>query len=535
MSVETDGGDGETTGRFEPAAIRSRLPSNLSDRQERALIAAMRNPDAPVSEVATATALEPKQVAHALDSLACGVLGASSHSNEWLDARGGEVRHAETFAELTEKQAAVVHSLARNPGIEANLDDMTNRELSAAVEAHAETDEFPAVHYTYPASVYETYDDLVHERRQYLVESGDLDLDENDEVVAVSLDREVSLSESPRELLERHGYDLPDENLDSLAVEGEALTDEERLDLAFERASDLDDEEPRGPTRPDAPPAPVGESEVVDVLDDDEFDDDDVEINRPYRGVVNGVVEWGVWFTIAGDPDDPDDVSGVVPVERLEPHGLEPSDYEAGDEGVVAPTGRSNVGDGKVRHRFALVTVENDESGDESESSTETTEGTDAAGETVGDAESDGYDTLTPEAVVEPAEFEELVETVAEQAERLDALERENERLREQVETNAEALPDDDTARELNEAAETVLDAEARLDAMSKKVDALADDVDDLAEHDAEKIHRNASRLDEIQSTLDDVRFERDNESVGAALETLDEAGYSVELTNDTN
>lgn len=506
MSVETDGGDAEQAGRYEPDAIRSRLPSNLSDRQERALIAAMRNPDAPVSEVATATALEPKQVSHALDSLACGVLGASQNGG-WIEARNGS-REAETFAELTEKQAAVVDSLARNPGIEANLDDMTNRELAASVEAHAESDEFPAIHYTYPASVYETYTDLVHERRQYLVESGELDLDESDEVVAVSLDADVSLSDTSRELLERHGYDLPESNLDSLDEQGEALDDDELLDIAFERASDL------GDTQGDAGRRGTDESdddvEVLDVLDDD-LAPWDIERGRVYRAVVNGVVEWGVWFTLSGDPNAPDDVSGVVPVERL-PDDEEPSDYEAGDEAVVRVTGESDTNDGKTRYRLELVDAAHD---GESESSTETTEGTDAAGETVGDAESDGYDALAPEVVVERAEFEELTETVAEQAERLDALERENERLREQVETNAEALPDAETARELSEAAEAILDA----------------DLDDLRA----RVNRTTDDLDEIHAELADITAEHENESVGAALETLDEAGYSVELTNDTN
>lgn len=498
---------------FDPGEIRGRLPSNLSSRQERALIAAMRNPDAPVQELANATAVRPAHVCHALDSLACGVLGGTN-SGEWIESRGA-ARKADSYAELTEKQAAVVDALARNPKVEDAIGRMSNKELHAAVESVS--DDMPAMHYTYPADVAGTYGSLIGKRRQYLVESGELDLGTAADEFETATDEDVpGFDDSPRGLLERSGFDLPTENLDSLAEVGEALTDEDRLDVAFERAADLSDErETETDEGGDVARVPLGE--VRDVRAVDDYADGDVKLGTPYWATVNGTVDWGVWFTLAGDPHSVDDVSGVVPVELLEPHGYEPRDFQQGDEAVVIPRGQSNVGDGKVRHRLELAQVYDGDTGVDTDTGTDTGEDTDET-----ENEQDTDTRAENEATVETLDqwlderpdgmADTVLDALREQNERLDALERENERLREQVESHEYALPDDEAAEELNEAAETILDAD--LDDLPSREAflSLADDVAELdrrltavrrGQEQNDDLDRLADRLEHVEAEFD--------------------------------
>ena len=561
---------------FDPGEIRGRLPSNLSSRQERALIAAVRNPDAPVQELANATAVRPAHVCHALDSLACGVIGGTN-TGEWIESRGG-ARKADTYGELTEKQAAVVDALARNPKVEDAIGRMSNKELHAAVESVS--DDMPAMHYTYPADVADTYESLIGKRRQYLVESGELDLGTAADEFEPTTDEDVpGVAESPRGLLERSGFDLPDENLDSLAEVGEALTDEDRLDVAFERAADLSDErEAETDEGDDVARVPLGE--VRDVRAVDDYADGDVKLGTPYWATVNGTVDWGVWFTLAGDPHSVDDVSGVVPVELLEPHGYEPRDFQQGDEAVVIPRGQSNVGDGKVRHRLELAQVydggtggetetdyvpeaaaggpphphdqseaaysrsrhENGGTGGVSDAGTDTAEDTDET-ESEQDADTRAENEATVESLDEWLDSrpdgmgDTVLDALREQNERLDALERENERLREQVESHEYALPDDETAEELNEAAETILDADLDKIPDREAFLSLADDVAELdrrltavrrGQEQNDDLDRLADRLEHVEAEFDG-KVSGLRHDVASVLDRLDELEQAVE------
>jgi len=320
---------------FDPNDVRGRLPAEASDRQERALICAVRNPDATPYEIGHAAGVEHGEVVRALSGLAHGTLGTTDEGRAQAKERRGEARVAENYAELTDRQRAIVDWRARH--------DPEFEQSGAAVARAINQDD------TYDVNLDETtvpsfenddpYDDrldgLVAERRDILLAQGDLDDDEQEQAAAAHrLDT--------RDYLDLAGYDLPEMNLDDLDTVGDGLPEDVLLDMAYENGQ-ADDE--------DADPSCVV-SEFENHLDDDAFDDEDVQVGTGYVGVVNGVVEWGVWITIAGDPDLPSDVSGVLPVESLKPHGMTPDAFDEGDEVRVVAAGRSNTDDGKVRHRF---------------------------------------------------------------------------------------------------------------------------------------------------------------------------------------
>ena len=568
--TETETTDDEPT--FEPADIRRRLPTTLTDEQERALIAAIRNPDAPVSEVAQATAVDPNRVRHALDSVACGVLGADSRSGEWLKARDG-ARDAETFAELTDRQAVVVDYLARNPSFA--WQERAGRELLAAIQNadEGEAADAPEMHYTYPKTQAAKYESLIAERRAYLVEHEGLDLAADVPDVDDSALRPGEY-DSTRELLDAAGYDLPAANLDSLTEQGEALDADERLDLAFRRASDLDDEDdPEGRTCeacgaalddllvcPECPAVEVyGGVPVENHLDEtrETFTEAAVEKGVGYVGVVNAVEPYGVFVTIGGDRQDPEDVSGLMP-ERLVPDRVDLRDYSTGDPVRVVLNHTEDAEDepgerlffgwpaeGRVEGHVEQDTPESDASGVESDPAPEAAHATDGGPQAEQGGVSDDprehtrvedYDgDLTEYVAALERDTDHMGEVVAEQAERLDTLERENERLRERVDENAEALPSPEQIEELNEAAETVLGADARLDAMSKKVDALAERVEDAETAHVEQNEVLAGRLSTAEDELGDLReqfegmdgeSERGEGDLADALETLREYGF---------
>jgi regulator of replication initiation timing len=418
------------------------------------------------------------------------------------------------------------------------------------------------MHYTYPKTQAAKYEGLIGERRAYLVEHEGLDLAADVSDVDDSALRPGEY-DSTRELLDAAGYDLPAANLDSLTEQGEALADDERLDLAFRRASDLDDEDdPEGRTCeacgaalddllvcPECPAVEVyGGVPVENHLDEsrETFTEGAVEKGVGYVGVVNAVEHYGVFVTIGGDRQDPEDVSGLMP-ERLVPDRVDLRDYSTGDPVRVVLNHTEDAEDEPGERLFfgwpaegrveGHVEQDTAESGVETDSAPEpahaTDGGTQAERGTVSDdprehTRVEDYDgDLTEYVAALERDTDHMGEVVAEQAERLDTLERENERLRERVDENAEALPSPEQIEELNEAAETVLGADARLDAMSKKVDALAERVEvaerrldeDLAPIEAfENLDR---RVGELESGTND-----DEGDLADALETLREYGF---------
>lgn len=463
MNARTDeAGDAETS--FEPKTIRSRLPSGLSPIQERALIAAARNPDATINQIAAKSGVERRRVLHALDSLACGVAGAASGHGSYIDRRGGEKRAAEAYSELTDKQQVVVDFLARTPAFD--VDERSTRELYEAVKAHA-GDDMPDMHYTYPVTVVDRYADLVPARRQELRVEGELDA--ADYAVDVDVDVAVpSLNEPVRGLLERAGVPLPDSNLDDMSDIDipDDLPEPPETDTTATVEVDLDEVDVTERTK------------LHNYVGDDAFDDDDVEVGGAYRGVVNGLVEWGVWVTIGGDPDSPGDVSGVMPVEKLRKVDRGVDDYAVGDHVKVVAAGRNKLADGKVRHRFVPAELALAGGGDE-------------------EPESDADET----AVALAEQVENLTSALADTAERIGDVEERVGRLAEQVEENTEATPTPEQAAELNDAASTVLEANDRLDDVEGTLDALGDRVETVEN----RTRGHTESLDDVRGMIDDL------------------------------
>lgn len=237
--------DGEEIpeGYFELDEIRKRLPRAVTGKQQRVAVCLVRNPDAPLTGISEATAVSSTTVLNTLKAL---VNEHGLDESDWSDVirkRGGQ-RYAKTYEELTAKQKAVVDWLARHPGLEERLmdkeDSLTSEKVANAIEHDERYD--VALHSTYPNKVITARDangcgylPLVEDRRKLLAARGDLE-DEEAEVESLR-------TSSPRAALEASGWVLPEENLDSLEP-AEALTEEERLELAYENAQNKTEEEP---------------------------------------------------------------------------------------------------------------------------------------------------------------------------------------------------------------------------------------------------------------------------------------------------
>lgn len=525
MSVETVS--------FEPEDVRSRLPDGPSDRQVRALICAVRNPDASPYEVAHAAGVEYSEVVRALSNLGHGVFVEDGQSPQAQSAeRRGANRKAENYAELTDKQRAIVDYRARNdPEFELSGSEVA-RSINRADRYDLSLD-VTAVP-TFEREYDETAELLVEERRNILLAQDRLGDGIYDDAERATAAHRLQT----RDYLELAGIEAPDENLDSLDRVGEGLPDDILLDMAYESQT-------TETVRDEQIPECVDESAVEDYLGDDSFDDDDVEPGTAYHGVVNGISGWALWVTIGGDRTDPGDVSGPVPVERLEPFGLTPQDFDVGEDVTVVATGRSNTKDGKVRHRFAYVVSE---PADEPQS-----EGDDDTPEDTGEGEKRDVGLLKvrrdaesveadPEGVEETAEWlesrpdgagEELAEILREvdavtreQRERIEALERENERLREQVDENAEALPTPEKAQELNEAADAVQNADEWLSNAQSDMKALQN-----------RVHELERGLADVAESLQDEGARRRISTLAERVETLEsgpDLGHEAEFAQAT-
>lgn len=228
-------------GYFEPGEIRRRLPTSVTDKQERVGVCVIRNPDAPLTGISEATAVSSTTVLNTVKALVNRHGLEGNGVRQAVEARNG-IRAAETYQELTDKQKAVVDWCARHSGTMERLldaeEDLTAEQVATAIESDERYD--VALHSTYPLKVLKGqtgkpgYAHLVEERREELALSGEL---EDEEVDTTSL-----RAKPPRDWLERAGWTLPESNLDSLET-AEALTREERLELAFENAN-KEDEEP---------------------------------------------------------------------------------------------------------------------------------------------------------------------------------------------------------------------------------------------------------------------------------------------------
>jgi len=449
---------------YDPQNVRQKLPNDLNDKQVRGVVCAVRNPDAAISRIADEAGVSDSTVSNALEGIALDLLGRGNRNGEVFQVRDGERREAETYDELTPKQQAVIDHLARYPSFEWQLN--SSRALRDRVYADPELDFDESIHYTYPKRVAAKYQDLVPERRAE-IDTADGEFDESDEVP-------VRMTYSTaRELLEQAGLtDLPDENLD--AVPAADAGEHERLELAYRRGEDTEDE---GVSRA------VPYDEFADRVGTS-MDPETVSAGDAFFGVVNSVVDWGVWVTIGGDPS-PTDVSGVIPVEQLDDAELWLRAFSPGDTVPVIVTGRSNTTDDKVRFRLDLPTwytdhdapierqavpesgAESDEDGDNADGPDHTDQGEDDAHDAerpADDAESDTAE--HPLASVDEirAELDELHEAVSHLAEHK-APDGEVDRLKRMFQNSLK-----------KEALDEIEDLHDRMDIIDERIDDLFND-----------------------------------------------------------
>jgi hypothetical protein len=537
--------------------IRAELPATTTERQTRTLVAAIRNPDVSISEIAEAHDIDhPSNITSTLKSLASGSLYMTQ--DDLVDAsrnatkERGESRPAESFDELTDRQKAVVDFLARHPCVDWY--EASSREIYEAIQEYDEgyARDTPDMSVSYPREVAKKYSHLIASRRNDLPSSEVEDVDEDVDVGDFDT-YEFTSDDTPRDVLERAGFDLPDENLDvdeaSDEDVSEQLSDEERLERAFRRSDreyyaqvevGVNDEDETGklPVEVVVDGERVNhETRAENHIRDDTLDDEDVDVGEAYVGVVNGKSEWGVWFTIGGDPSSVDDVSGVASKELLAKVGKTLDDYEEGDREVLAVAGRSTGDDGRVRHRFIPVptddALDGRETGENDEDEVDVDEGVDDEGR------GEASETRLSRAVSLPVEGEDELNDA------LDTLVGENDRLRERVnelERDAHDEADDLRARirEVEERLEAVenVNAGARLEGLADHVDDLADEVRGLDDRVDTEIDDLVDYVESLRERIDDMAafdaYERGVE-LGEAIRTIRENGGSVTFEADTS
>ena len=522
--------------------IRAELPATTTERQTRTLVAAIRNPDVSISEIAEAHDIDhPSNITSTLKSLASGSLYMTQ--DELVDAsrnatkERGESRPAESFEELTDRQKAVVDFLARHPCVDWY--EASSREIYEAIQEYdvGYAGDAPDMSVSYPREVAKKYSHLIASRRNDLSSSEVKDVDEDVDVGDFDM-YEFTNDDTPRDVLERAGFDLPDENLDvdeaSDEDVSEQLSDEERLERAFRRS----DREYYAQVEVDVNDEGVNhETRAENYIHDDTLDDENVDVGEAYVGVVNGKSEWGVWFTIGGDPSNVDDVSGVASKELLAKVGKTLDDYEEGDREVLAVAGRSTGDDGRVRHRF--IPVPTDEALDGRETGENDEDEVDVDEDVDDEGRDEASETRLSRAVSLPVEGEDELNDA------LDTLVAENDRLRERVnelERDAHDEADELRARirEVEERLEAVenVNAGARLEGLADYVDDLADEVRGLDDRVDTEVDDLVDYVESLRERIDDMEafdaYERGVE-LGEAIRTIRENGGSVTFEADTN
>jgi hypothetical protein len=536
--------------------IRGELPDEASERQTRTLVAAIRNPDVEIREIADAYEIEnPSNITSTLKSLACGslyrtqdaVVEASASTTE----KRGHSRPAESFDELSERQQAVIDFLARHPF--ADWDDASSRDIYEAMQAYerGHASDMPDMSVSYPRQVAKKYAPLIVARRRELdddeIENGGFG-----EYEGVDDTLDFTIDDTPRDILEREGFTLPDENLDvdesSDEDASEQLSDDERLAAAFENEDDgtyyanvevgtyefVDDSTGE---RSEIPGVRVNNTLVTrrssfdDYVGDDELDDEDVDVGDVYMGEVNGKNEWGVWFTVGGDPSKPSDVSGVAAKELLAKVGQTLGDYERGDRALLAVTGRVTGRDGRIRHRFVPVPSE-----DTSEIRPETPQNVENGAEGIDDHEDvdDEKDAQARSEAYEDYDYpflpitseEQLNEVLATLAQGQDAL---GTKIGELEDINADVRISS-LAQDISELDERIENLDGRLDTeyddLVDYVESLrerVDEVEDLVDETVSEFSERHLRVDELEQALRIVREHGGSVTFDASVEIEDE------------
>jgi hypothetical protein len=484
--------------------IEAEIPDTATERQTEVLVAAIRNPDLKISELAEASDLDPNHVVEVLRSLATGVLQEQARAaHEASNLRDGH-KEAENFSELTRKQKAVVDYLARHPRIDWRT--VSGADLNEGIREYEEGEaaDAPAMSDSYVKRVAAQYAGLIERRRAWYREHNPAAI--SDEEVSVEANR-PGKEDTPREYLGDR-FELPSENLDVGEGEDavEELTEDERLDQAFKKASQrlATVEVVEGELYLNGEHQDTHRVEPRSHIGDDDFYDGDVRIGEVYEGVVNGFASWGVWWTVGGTPDTPDDVSGISPEDELNAAGYTTDNFEVGDTHTLVCFGRVTGQDGRTRHRFVpepeAVRKRRRErrrrgvSGEGEATDAESEDGRE-------EGESDVYEPDNYDRGDAAETLDNLVGTVSTMVERVNELEDEN--LPERMEAVAAGLSE--VEEDVRDAINTASGGAGKADEAIEKVEELREDVEELAEGVGRvggQAHENEQAIERVEDAV---------------------------------
>jgi hypothetical protein len=210
----TDDGDHgkETDDRFDVEQILHRIRGDwdgITDRQQIALTAGIRNPDATFMDLDRFLGARQGTCKTVLWKHSLFGFGRESGADEAYERRGHKRRYARNFKELTDKQRAVVEVCARWPD---EAENARNSDIALAAR------EFTGVKISpgYPQGVISTYSHLVDEYREKLRTNGDLPSPDNPSPFDTLAEDGGDAFETPRDTLEATDVmQLPDGNLDA--------------------------------------------------------------------------------------------------------------------------------------------------------------------------------------------------------------------------------------------------------------------------------------------------------------------------------
>jgi len=539
--------DSENSDPWDVQRLRRIVPKGLGSDGQRAIICAIRNPDARPTQITEKCGLSSSYiVTYALRSLLVGVVDpdAGESAKEMAELRG-DTREAEQYDELTEKQRAVIDFAAEHPEF---VDERSYGEISQAVR---EKEGVP-VGETYVGKVLRQYSEILHRRRAQAAA-------EDDSEAALE---DVATDLTVREMLEAAGFDLPDENLDDMPQVrrgrsegkgesggesgGATLGEAEQAEAEFEQASEMADGKPGSSAFLDDgwveqhAPRP-GAQNAVRLPED--AGDEAVTQNTPYWAYVNGVAKYGVFVSLT-NPAYGDDVSGLVKEERL--YGTA-AEYERGDPLVVELDHRSAEGLSFTDYRHAhpdAMGAQEAADGADSEVEAEVAEGTDdgqgrdeaprTAEERVAALER-AVETLREDAVTarEANEFaDEVDEHLADLNQDIETLETRLAEVDEQVQEQLGAFRDEMQEREERVAdllqnsitADTQEQAKQnaqRLATLQEAVNALGDQVEQATGHGGAlgRVIEDVQRLQRQEAPVASYSFQRQDGTVTVHLQ----------------
>lgn len=321
MSADSPENGSDSTDPWNVQALRKLAPSTLGSEGTRALVCAIRNPDATTGQVAEKVgASSTYTVENALRSAVQDADREEVQYGQAAERRGG-TRDAQEYAELTDKQQAIVDFAAENPTF---TEDRTWADVAQAIQEQQGT----VVNETYVGKVLRKYPEILHRQRALAASEGEAEVE-----------LEAALSEmTMREVLGAAGFDLPDENLDSMPEASTSDPEQATLGDArdaeasegFQTGSEVQQEQ-EGEGTEDEDEQPTSATFLDDAWLErhaevpgagqaqrlpDDAEDEDVKQNTPYWAYVNGVVPYGVFVSLT-NPAYGDDVSGLVATERL--------------------------------------------------------------------------------------------------------------------------------------------------------------------------------------------------------------------------